>query len=172
MNRNAKKIWAAVSLKPNQTNKAEANLTQQGFPYIAPKIKVTKRQQNRFINKTELLFPGYIFVQIQAESDDARKLNSTYGISTIVRIGSRIGEIPDAFIHTIQNSSSFENSHSKEALLAGQKVELVKGPFAGLIGVLTRIDSTLRVKCLFDLISGKICASVLTEDIIAITRDC
>ena len=111
-------------------------------------------------------------MQIEAESDDARNVNSTYGVSTIVRIWSRIGVVPDAFINAIQDSSSFESGHRKEALLPGWKVEIVKGPFAGLIGELTRVDSAKRVKCLFDLISGKISASVLTEDLIAVEWVC
>jgi len=53
----APNIWTAVSVKPNQAAKAEANLKQQGFNCLAPKNKVTQRQQNRFINATKLFFP-------------------------------------------------------------------------------------------------------------------
>jgi hypothetical protein len=36
-------IWAAAKVKPNQINRAELNLKNQGITYFAPKIKVTKR---------------------------------------------------------------------------------------------------------------------------------
>lgn len=61
-------------MKQEQANKAEADLTQQGFDFLALKIKVTKRQQNRFISRLDLFFPGYIFVHIDTTTDDARKV--------------------------------------------------------------------------------------------------
>ena len=70
MNQDNMKIWSVVSIKPNQMSKAEANLRNQNFTYLAPKIEISKRQQNRFISKTELLFPGYIFVLIDADGGD------------------------------------------------------------------------------------------------------
>lgn len=163
-----KKRWVAVSIKPNQISKAEANLRNQRFNYLAPKIKVTKRQQNRFINKIDLLFPGYIFVLIDEDTDDARRVRSTYGVSDIVRIGSRLGSVPDKFIEELTSNFDMNTSGPANTVVIGQKVEIVRGPFSGLVAELVRIDSTSRVKCLFDLISGKVGASVLMDDLIGI----
>ena len=160
-------IWAAVSIKPNQIKKAEANLTQQGFIYLAPKIKVTRRNKNRFIQKTELLFPGYLFVHIDKNGCDSQKVNSTYGVSNILKVGNKIGIIPDAFINALQEDTFLKNTPHKKGLRPGQHVEIIKGPFTGLIGKLAQVDCGNRVKCLFNLISGNITASVLLEDIIA-----
>lgn len=163
-----KKIWSAVSIKPNQAARAEANLNKQGFCYLAPKIDITKRKQNRFINKTELLFPGYIFILIDTDSDDVRKVQSTYGISNIVRVGTQIGEVPKPFIDTLQASFALNNRFNRKPLVPGQQVKIIKGPFAGLIGKLSQVDTSARVKCLFNLISGKVSASALKEDLIAV----
>jgi len=168
MNQDSKKIWSAVTIKPNQSRKAEANLSQQGFSYLAPKINVTKRQQNRFINKSELLFPGYIFVLINTDSSDVRKVQSTHGISNIIRVGNRIGEIPEPFIQTIKSSFVLNHNFHAETLAPGQQVKIIKGPFAGLIGKLSQVDTSARVKCLFNLISGEVSASALKEDLIAV----
>jgi len=168
MSLHGNKIWSAVSLKPNQANKAEANLSQQGFNYICPKIKVTKRQKNKFINKTELLFPGYLFVEINIVNGDVRKVQSTYGVSSIIRFGSEIGIVPEAFMSALMTNSGFKNRLHIETLMSGQQVKITKGPFAGLIGKLSQVDTSTRVKCLFNLMSGNVNASVLKEDLIAV----
>jgi len=162
------KIWAAVNVKPNQANKAEANLTQQGFDFFAPRIKVTKRQKNRFINRLDLFYPGYIFVHIDITTDDARKVRSTYGVSNIVRVGGRIGALPDAFIEAMRNCTQEIHNQASVDLIPGQKVEIARGPFAGLVAELISIDANHRVKCLFDLISGKVSVSLAPEDLILV----
>lgn len=171
MQQNSKKIWAAVSVKPNQVNKAETNLSQQGFNYLAPKTKVTKRQQNRFISKMNLFFPGYIFVQINEDADDVRKVSSTYGVSNMVKVGNRLGSVPDAFIDGLKTINDDNKIGSTKNLKTGQKIEIVGGAFSGLAAELIRVDSATRVRCLFDLINGKVSASVLIDDLITIGQD-
>jgi len=162
------KIWAAVNVKPNQAKKAEANLMRQGFDIFAPRIKITKRQQNRFIHRFDLFYPGYIFVQVNAASDDARRVRSTYGVSSIVRVGDRIGEIPDAFIAEMRSRTHEMHNQASVDLTPGQKVEIARGPFAGLVAELIRLDASQRVKCLFELMSGKVSISLDADDLIAI----
>jgi transcriptional antiterminator RfaH len=160
------KIWAAVNVKPNQANKAEANLMRQGLVIFAPRIKITKRQQNRFIHRFDLFFPGYIFVHIDTTTDDARKVRSTYGVSNIVRVGDNIGALPDAFIEAMRNSTHEMHNQASVDLTPGQKVEIVSGPFAGLVAELIKVDANQRVKCLFGLISGKVSVSLAANDLI------
>lgn len=160
------KIWAAVNVKPNQANKAEANLMRQGLVIFAPRIKITKRQQNRFIHRFDLFFPGYIFVQIDTATNDARRVHSTYGVSSIVRVGDRIGALPDTFIEAIRSGTHEMHNQASVDLTPRQKVEIARGPFAGLVVDLIRVDANQRVKCLFDLISGKVSVSLAANDLI------
>lgn len=110
-------------------------------------------------------------MQIDKESDDARKVGSTYGVANIIRVGKQLGSVPNAFIDELKIMVDDNKSVSMNTLETGQKVEIVRGPFSGLVAELTRVDSDVRVKCLFDLISGKVSASVLIEDLIAIEPD-
>ena len=63
--------------------------------------------------------------------------------------------------HEIHNQASID-------LTPGQKVEIARGPFAGLVAELIRIDANHRVKCLFDLISGKVSVLHAAEDLILV----
>lgn len=168
MSHQSNNIWAAVRLRPNQINKAEANLQRQGLDYLAPKIKVTKRQQNRFLSKITLLFPGYMFVNIDLTSDDLRKVNSTYGISHVVKVGGQIGKVPDQFIDALKSADKQVRSASKSALQSGDKVEVVHGPFAGLIAEVIRAEAEGRLRVLFDLLENKIKGSVSLNDVVLV----
>ena len=148
------KIWAAVSLKPNQIYKAEVNLKRQEIDFLAPKIKVTKRQQNRFIHKINLLFPGYIFVHIDLATDDQRKVQSTYGVSQILKVGGQIGTLPKNFIEELKTAKLDAPQIYAGDLKPGDNIEILRGPFAGLIAKLIELDCQNRLKCLFILPSS------------------
>lgn len=79
--------------------------------------------------------------------------------------------MPDAFIVGLKIINDDNKNVSTKDFEIGQTVEIVKGSFSGLVAELTRVDSSTRVKCLFDLIAGKVTMSVLIEDLIIIGQD-
>lgn len=169
MSLDSNKIWAAVSLKPNQIHKAEVNLQRQGIDFLAPKVKVTKRQKHRFINKINLLFPGYIFVHINPTTGDTRKVQSTYGVSQILKVGGQIGRLPENFIEALKAPSRDAHPICAGDVKPGDNIEIMHGPFAGLIAEIVELDSASRVKCLFNLMEGKINLSIASEDFVLVT---
>ena len=163
------KIWSAVSIKPNQTHKAEANLKWQEIDFLAPKIKVTKHQQNRFINKINLLFPGYIFVHIDLATDDQRKVQSTYGISQILKVGGKIGKLPKNFIEALKTIKLDAPQTYAGDLKPGNNIEIISGLFTGLITKIIELDSQNRLKCLFNILECKINMYVDAKDVVVVT---
>ena len=163
------KIWAAVSLKPNQIYKAEVNLKRQEIDFLAPKIKVTKRQQNRFIHKINLLFPGYIFVHIDLATDDQRKVQSTYGVSQILKVGGQIGTLPENFIEGLKTAKLDAPQTYAGDLKPGDNIEILCGPFAGLIAKLIELDCQNRLKCLFNILEGRMNMYVDDKDVVVVT---
>ena len=111
----------------------------------------------------DLFFPGFIFANIDSTACDARKMCSTYGVSNIVRVGDRIGVLPDAFIKEIANYTYEIKNQTSTELTPRQKVVIARGSFVGLITVLVNIDAKHRVKSLFDLIFEKISISLAAE---------
>ena len=169
MSLQSNKIWAVVSLKPNQIHKAEVNLQRQEIDFLAPKIKVTKRQQNRFVNKINLLFPGYIFVHINLATEDQRKVQSTYGISKILKVGGQIAKLPEDFVEALKSTKLDASRTYEHDLKPGDNVEIMRGPFTGLIAKIDELESSNRVKCLFNLLEGKITMSIENKDIVFLT---
>lgn len=166
MKLHSNKIWAAASLKPNQIHKAEVNLQRQEIDFLAPKLMVTKRQQNRFINKINLLFPGYIFVHIDLKTDDQRRVQSTYGISRILKVGGQIGKLPENFIEALKSENLVTPQTYTEGLKIEDNVEIIRGPFAGRVARIVKLDSQSRLKCMFNLLEGEINMSIDAENVL------
>ena len=79
-------IWAVAQLRPNMIRKVEANLKRQDFEYFSPKRQVVVRVGTIFKKVYKILFPGYIFVRINPFSKDVSSVDSTYGISKLLRV--------------------------------------------------------------------------------------
>lgn len=83
-------------------------------------------------------------------------------------VGDRIGALPNAFIEAMRSSTHEIHNQASVDLTPRQKVEIARGPFAGLVAELIRADDKQRVKCLFDLIFGKVSVLLAAEDLILV----
>ena len=97
--------WIVVILKPNQSNKAEENLLNQGFETFFPKITYLNNEKS----VTKDLFSGYGFVQF-TEYDKPLSINSTKGVSRVMRINNSIPRLADSVIEDISQQLTNLNS--------------------------------------------------------------
>ena len=51
MNEKFVKKWFVVQIKPKSYDLAYRNLERQGFEAFAPKMRITTKKENKFINK-------------------------------------------------------------------------------------------------------------------------
>jgi len=97
--------WIVVTLKPNQSKRAEENLLNQGFTTFFPKI--TYPANEKLVTKD--LFPGYGFIQF-TEYEKLLSINSTKGVSRVMRINDSIAKLADSVIENIKKQLSSLNS--------------------------------------------------------------
>ena len=153
--------WVVAQTKPNMLKKACQNLQNQGFEYFAPRRWETIKSNNNFRRVEKLLFPGYIFVRCDIESGHISTLNSTMGLSRVVRgAGTDIGIIPDGFIEELMFACGSDTA-TKANIKTGDMVRLVDGPFVGVVGEVLSTDSNGRLRILFELMAV---TSKLTAD--------
>ena len=144
------KNWVVAQLKPNMYLKAERHLKNQSFEFFAPKREETIRSKNLFRKIKKLLFPGYIFVKININSKDVLKINSTYGISSLLRRSDhKIGVLPEEFIKNLKKLSDVKLSSKLKKIVSGTKVKCIDGPFVGIVGEIINLDYNGRLKILF-----------------------
>ena len=147
--------WVAAQLKPNMLSKVELNLERQSFEYFAPKRSETVRSGQFFKNIKKLIFPGYVFIRIDPESSDVRKVNSTIGISRLVKLSNqKVGIIPDSFVDNLKVVLNEYRNNIPDNIFPGKKVRWIDGPFTGIIGEIINLDENGRLKILFKILDG------------------
>ena len=144
--------WLVAQIKPNMLKKAILNLRLQSFQYFAPEYEETIRYGNCFKKVKKLLFPGYIFVRVNLEQNNYLAVNSTLGISTIIKKSNgKPGVVPNKFIEELKKNISNKSS-LKTTLQPGSNIKFIKGPFTGYIGKILTLEKDNRIRILFNVI--------------------
>ena len=144
------KNWLIATYKLNEVKSLERNLSNQKFVYFLPKIN--KKKLNSKPRK-EVLFPGYIFVNISFKNYSALKY--TKGIKDILKFGDRIPSISDEEIKTIQmlEASSLTSPITTKFKL-GQEVIVKEGSLRGMIVKICSLPSKDRVEVLLNFLGS------------------
>lgn len=145
------KHWYVVNTKPRNEERAATNLANGGVEVLAPKLKLRKYKDGKFVQVIEAMFPSYIFVRINPV-DEYRLVKYARGVKTIVNFGGKIVPLPDEMIDFIR--SRLDKGVAvikKKRLNKGEKIIVQDGPFKGLSGIFeSEMDGKERVAILLD----------------------
>jgi transcription elongation factor/antiterminator RfaH len=159
---NSGRRWYAVQTQPHREQLAAEQLRQQDFAVFFPQQRKTVRHARRLTQKKVGYFPGYVFVSLDLAADRWRAVNGTYGVKSLVMCGERPAAAPQGFVEALRTHADGEECLAAMDLLNhGDKVVLLTGPFADLVGTLERIEGGQRVRILIDLVGG--CVPVLAD---------
>lgn len=145
------KRWYVVNTKPRNEERAATNLINGGIEVLAPKLKLRKYKEGKFVQIVEPMFPNYIFVRIHPV-DEYRLVKYARGVKTIVNFGGKIVPLQDEMIEFIRaRLDEGVAVIKKEQLHKGEKVVVQEGPFKGLSGIFeSELDGKERVAILLD----------------------
>jgi len=136
---------------------AVTHLGRQGFRSFLPRYTKTVRHARKYRTLQAPLFPRYLFVVLNLERDRWRSVNGTTGIASLFMAHDRPVPVPDGLVETlIEAAESSGKLRFAEALVPGQKIRLVAGPFAQAVGLLDRLDDAGRVEVLLEIMGGGI----------------
>ena len=140
------KKWYLIKTKPRQEKIAIANLENQNYQVYCPFAIIN--------NKNQFLFPGYLFVHLDNESQDWSPIRSTKGVLNFVRFGMNFASIPDRAIDLItQNEKNTANKISNiNHFSKGDKVQITDGVFKSCVAIFQSIKSDDRVLILLNLL--------------------
>ena len=140
--------WYAVQHKPAQANRAIANLEYQGIECFHPEIEVETIQGGKRRMKVEPLFRGYLFIHLELTDPMWHKLRSTRGVVRVVSFGNRPSPIDDQIIEQIRHG--MEAAEEAGGIKAGDRLEILEGPFRGLNATFQEYDGETRAMILID----------------------
>lgn len=136
--------WFVLYSKPREEMRAQQHLANQGFESFVPQITLKKIQGTKTITKTEPLFPRYIFLKPNAIAN-LSVIRSTRGVAGFVKFGQSLAEIPSSLVHTLLKQQLQQHSKAPvHPFTAGDKLEILTGPFAHLNAVFQQADGECR----------------------------
>lgn len=147
--------WFVICCKPRQELVAQENLLRQGFHVYLPRIKVKKHRRGKWIDVVKVLFPRYIFVQVNPVKNSIAPVRNTRGVVGLVRFGGQPAVVADEVMDALfQREAPDSGLHQDDRSLfcVGEPVRLVEGPLAGMEGIFIQEDGEKRVTVLLELL--------------------
>ena len=140
------KHWYLVKTKSKQEDIAILNLENQNFHVYCPYALIR--------NKNEVLFPGYIFIQLDKDTQNWSPIRSTKGVLYFVRFGLSYAKIPDNIIEFIKTNqlNTAEKLKNINKFKPGDKVQVADGVFKNCIAIFKSYKSDERVILLMNIL--------------------
>ena len=156
------KNWYLIKTKPRQEKIAKKNLENQGYGAFCPITKIN--------NKLAVLFPGYLFVQLNEKTQNWSPINSTKGVSHFVKFGSNFAKVPINVIEFIKTNQhiTVEKLKNLNKFKPGDKVQISDGTFKHYMAIFKCYKSDERVILLLNLLGNEQSLSFKKELVIAL----
>jgi transcriptional antiterminator RfaH len=151
---NRKQAWYLVSTKTRSEQLAQENLNRQSYTTYLPLVKNKRRRNGRYLTRIEAFFPGYLFIQLDSETDNWSPIRSTRGVAGLVRFGGVPATIPEGLIESLkanEDNTGYQQIEHKQ-LKQGDSINIIDGPFAGQQGIFQTMKGNDRVLILLNII--------------------
>lgn len=149
--------WYLVYSKPQQERLAVENLERQGYVTYLPMMRNRRRRKGRYVTLIEPMFPRYLFIHLNDETDNWSPIRSTTGVSRMIKFGDLPARVPDDLINGLMardDETGIQNLATPE-FKSGDRVRIVEGPMAGYEAIFKARGSQERVMVLLDVV-GKV----------------
>jgi transcription antitermination factor NusG len=149
--------WFVVQTKPQRENLAGLHLVAQDYQIFWPRFRKTVRHARKLREAIAPLFPGYIFVSLHPHKNRWRPINGTFGVARLLTAEGSPLPVPPGIVERLILALDETGLVRLDGdLRAGQRVNVVGGPFAGGLGVLERLDGKGRVRILMSILGGPV----------------
>jgi len=157
-------LWYAAYTKHQHEKRSAHLLTQKGVDTYLPLYQSTRRWQDREKTLELPLFPGYVF--FRSLLYNRIEILKTPGVFFIVESAGRACPIPNADIDSIRKiAASRAPIEPHPFLKSGDLVEIIRGPLAGVRGVLSRVKNRVRVVVCVDLLQKAVAVETNLADL-------
>ena len=162
--------WFAVTVDPKLTQPTLVTLGQKGYDAFTPFQTVVRKWRDRTSESLVPAFPGYIFVRLDVRL--RLPVLTTPGVRGLVGYGKQPAAICEEEIEAIRRV--MRSKLPAEAFpfpQAGDAVQLVAGPLAGLKGVLISRTKLNRVLIRVTLIQQALAVDVESDWVRPVTTE-
>lgn len=159
---NYMKKWYLIKTKPRQEKIAVENLENQSYKVYCPRALIN--------NKNVVLFPGYLFIQLDSGSQNWYPIRSTKGVSNFVRFGLSYAKIPEKIIQVIKENESLTKNKiiDLNEFNPGDKVQITEGVFKNCSAIFKSFESNERVLLLLSLLGQEQTINIKKQSLIGL----
>ena len=151
--------WFVAHTQARAEGRAKQHLEQQGFAVYLPRYLKQRRHARRIERVPAPLFPRYLFVGFDPAAARWRAVQSTVGISHLIRQGDRPIPIPDAVLQSLraaEDAAGFFPVDQRPKFSVGESIRIVAGAFTDTIGRFHSMTADERVVVLLDFLGREI----------------
>jgi transcription termination/antitermination protein NusG len=165
-------LWYAVWTKSRAEKMAATTLESRGIDHYLP-LQTELRQWSDRKQPVEVpLFPGYLFVRVNALSKAKLEVLKTPGVAGFVGNATGPLPIPDYQIESVRTAVLCGAECSSQAIMKeGARVRVVRGALAGVEGILLRFGSKSQLVISIDMIQRSVAVKVSDQDVEAIDTE-
>jgi transcription antitermination factor NusG len=151
--------WYALRVKSNFEQTSARLLRCQGYEEFVPTYSTRRQWTDRTKVVDVPLFPGYIFCRFNRWT--LAPVIKTPGVVNVVAFGSTPTPVGDEEVEAIRTllatGTRFEPTRY---LTVGQRLEVIRGPLAGLTGILISVKSGWRIVISVNLLQRSVAAEI------------
>ena len=123
---------------------------------LVPTKKTTKIKNGKKAQVEEKLFPGYVFVKGNLDSDAYNILNRMENVMNILGTKNKPKPVSEKKMVEIQKAiSNEEENNIKQIFEIGEKVNVIEGPFESFTGTVENFDTEKQKAKISILIFGR-----------------
>ena len=156
------KKWYLIKTKPRQENVAIANLENQNYHVYCPCAKIN--------NKIKVLFPGYLFINLDETSENWTPIRSTKGVLNFVRFGLSYAIISNKLIDFIKENElkTIERIKNLNDFKPGDKIQITDGVFKNCVAIFKSSRPENRVILLMNLLGQQQTINIKQKSVIGL----
>lgn len=139
--------WHLVLTRPRQERVAQAQLERQGYEVWLPLARDGGAKSDAA--RPAPLFPRYLFVNVDSETDNTAPIRSTIGCCGLVRFGMSLATLPAQAAEAIRQRCDDQGCvRIGRDWAPGTRLKVLEGPFAGFEAVFQARSASERVSVL------------------------
>lgn len=120
-------------------------------------MRDVRRRQGRRVASIAPMFPRYLFIHLNRQTDNWAPIRSTLGVVSVVRFGRTAACVPNDLISLLRSHEDSEGIQilPVEEYKLGSRVRITQGGFAGYEGIFQAVSGRDRVTVLLDVLGRK-----------------
>ena len=156
--------WYAAYTSANHEKRVAEQARRRSLEHFLPLYESVRRWKDRRVRLELPLFPGYVFFRLDLR--DKLRVLEIPGVAKLVGFDGRPTSVPDEDIKAVR--SCLDGGHAMQPyryVQRGQRVRVLRGPLAGLTGIVLRQKKRTLFVISFELLMRSVAVELDLADL-------